>query len=99
MMGLSIKMIHTWKVRKKGMKEVIQLIINKLKSTDDCARIGRSLTPDDIRELTNTRKTLITSVEKWQEEEAWDIAMIMATKAQFCREAIEHSTHYNIQRR
>jgi len=75
------------------------LIINKLKSTDDCIRIGKLLTINDVIELNNTRKILIASAKKWQESKAWDISMIMATKAQFCREVIEHSTHYNIHRR
>jgi len=65
------------------------MLLARLNSTQDCIKMAKTITLTQIEELNRLRKVCVKSSKKWCETEAWDIALIMATKAQFCKETIQ----------
>lgn len=72
------------------------MILAKLNSTPNCIKLGKHLLFDQAVELKRLREVCIVSSAKWLDMEYWDLSSIMATKAQFCREAIQFSAHANV---
>jgi len=72
------------------------MLLAQLKSTQNCIDFGKHLTMEQAVELKLHRGICVESSKKWLDKDCWDIAGIMATKAQFCRETIQFSNHKNI---
>lgn len=72
------------------------MLLSKLKSTGDCIILAKTLTIEQAVELKRLRELCIISSDKWMDKEFWNITSLMATKAQFCREAIQFSIHAEV---
>ena len=77
----------------------METILSQLKSTEDAVRFGKSATGDELVMLQSLRENcgrrvdrlMKLSLENPDDYKILDQAIIIATKAQLCREAIEAS--------
>ena len=70
------------------------MLINSLKSTNDCIELAKTLTKEQYNELKECGEKCSVSAKKWLVLECFDIAFIMATKLQFCNETIYWSKEW-----
>jgi len=69
------------------------LLINKLNCLEDAEEMGKNLTKEQAQELLNHRNLLLYSSKLKTKLQKWDNALALATKAQFCKHAIQSSQH------
>ena len=72
------------------------LMINKINCLEDAKEIAKTLTEDQAQELLDHRNLLLYDAKIKIKLEKWDDAIILATKAQMCKHAIQDSQHSHI---